>query len=188
MDYLSVPGCIFTHPQAAKVGLTEVEATAAGLNCTCRTLELSAIPKAKLINDTRGLIKMVAETETGRVLGVSILAPGGGDLIHEATLAVKFKLTVDDLIDTVHVFPTLSESIKLVAQSIDATSRNYLAALIRSDNVYSGILPAESGLAGLSHLDLRASSAGPARDNTAIGGPDNTPGKTVKSALRPSRN
>lgn len=117
MDYSSVPFCVFTHPQAAQVGFTDAEANAKGYSCACRVLDLSRVPKAQVIKDTRGVIKMVAEAETGRVLGVSILAPEAGDLIHEATLAVKFKLTIYDLIDTVHVFPTLSESIKLVAQS-----------------------------------------------------------------------
>jgi mercuric reductase len=55
--------------------------------------------------------------KTKRVLGVHILAPHAADLIHEGVLAVKFKLTIDDIIDTVHVFPTLSEGIKLAAQS-----------------------------------------------------------------------
>lgn len=117
MDYSSVPMCVFTHPQAAQVGFTDAEANANGYSCTCRVLDLSRVPKAQVIKDTRGVIKMVAESDTGRILGVSILAPGAGDLIHEATLAVKFKLTIYDIIDTVHVFPTLSEGLKLVAQS-----------------------------------------------------------------------
>jgi mercuric reductase len=63
------------------------------------------------------LVKLVADTKTKRILGVHIVAPHAADLIHEGVLAVKYKLTVDDIIDTVHVFPTLSESIKLAAQS-----------------------------------------------------------------------
>lgn len=70
-----------------------------------------------IIRDTRGLIKMVVEASTGRILGVHILADNAADIIHEAVLAVKYKLTIDDIIDTVHVFPTISESIKLVATS-----------------------------------------------------------------------
>jgi mercuric reductase len=60
---------------------------------------------------------MVAEAETLRLLGVSICAPNAGDLIHEAALALRCGLTVKDLAETVHVFPTLSEAIKLVAVS-----------------------------------------------------------------------
>lgn len=117
MDYLSIPSCVFTYPQAAQVGFTDAEANAKGHSCACRVLDFNTVAKAQIIKDTRGVIKMVAEADTGRVLGVSILAPEAGDLIHEATMAVKFKLTIYDIIDTVHVFPTLSESIKMVAQS-----------------------------------------------------------------------
>ncbi len=117
MDHLSIPNAIFTHPQAAQVGMTDEVANSRGFTCSCRVLDFSIIPKAQVIKDTWGVIKMVAEAGTGRILGVSILAPGAADLIHEATIAVKFKLTIYDIIDTVHVFPTLSESIKLVAQS-----------------------------------------------------------------------
>lgn len=117
MDYYTVPSCIFTHPQIAFVGYTDAQAVAKGYKCSCRVLDLTQIPKAQIIKDTKGLIKMVADADSGRILGVSICAPDAGDLIHEATLAVKFKLTINDIIDTVHVFPTMSEAIKLVAQS-----------------------------------------------------------------------
>lgn len=117
IDYNAVPSCIFTHPQIAMVGMTDAKAKAEGIDCSCRTLYFDVIPKAKIIKDTRGVIKMVAESESGRILGVSVVCPDAGDLIHEATLAVKHNLTIYDIIDTVHVFPTLSESIKLVAQS-----------------------------------------------------------------------
>lgn len=70
-----------------------------------------------MIGDTRGLVKLVVESQTKRILGVHVLAPHAADLIAEGVLAVKNKLTIDDIIDTVHVFPTLSESIKLAAQS-----------------------------------------------------------------------
>ena len=60
---------------------------------------------------------MVAEAGSGRVLGVHILGENAADIIHEGVLAVKYKLTIDDIIDTVHVFPTMAESIKLVATS-----------------------------------------------------------------------
>jgi mercuric reductase len=117
IDFLPVPRAVFTSPQVASVGLTEKEAEEGGYECACRTVEMSKVPKAILIRETRGLIKMVAEATTGRVLGVHILADNAADIIHEGVLAVKYKLTIDDLIDTVHVFPTLAESTKLVALS-----------------------------------------------------------------------
>ena len=117
LDFLPVPRAIFTSPQVASVGLTETGAEEAGYECACRTVEMSKVPKAITIRETRGLIKMVAEARTGRVLGVHILGENAADIIHEGVLAVKYRLTIDDLIDTVHVFPTLAESTKLVALS-----------------------------------------------------------------------
>ncbi len=78
---------------------------------------MSQVPKAVTIRDTRGVVKMVTDGQTGRILGVHILSDNAADIIHEAVLAVKYKLTVNDIIDTVHVFPTISESIKLAAMS-----------------------------------------------------------------------
>jgi mercuric reductase len=82
-------------------------------------LSFEDVPKAAAIHDTRGLIKMVADRETDRVLGVHIVGPLAADIIHEATLAVRFSLKTQDLVDTVHVYPTMSEAIKMVAQTFD---------------------------------------------------------------------
>ncbi len=117
INYEHVPHAVFTNPQVASVGLTEEQEMARFKACSCRTVRIEQISKAKVIKETRGLIKMVIHPETAQVLGVHIVAPMAADLIHEATLAVKFGLTIDDLIDTVHVFPTLSEGIKLAAQA-----------------------------------------------------------------------
>ncbi|OLC83790.1 MAG: hypothetical protein AUJ08_04960, partial [Thaumarchaeota archaeon 13_1_40CM_3_50_5] len=100
IDFLPVPRAIFTSPQIATVGLTEREAHEHGIECACRTIPMSKVPKAIVVRDTRGLIKMVDEGSTGRILGVHILAENAADLIHEAVLAVKYKLTIDDIIDT----------------------------------------------------------------------------------------
>ncbi len=117
IDFLPVPRAIFTSPQVASVGLTEKQAHEQGYECACRTIPMSKVPKAVVIRDTRGVVKMVVDASRGRILGVHILAENAADIIHEAVLAVKYKLTIDDIIDTVHVFPTITESIKLVATS-----------------------------------------------------------------------
>jgi mercuric reductase len=76
------------------------------------------VPKGLTVNDTKGLIKMVIDPKkNNRIVGVHILASIAADMIHEAVMAVKYRLTIDDIIDTVHVFPTMSEAIKLVATS-----------------------------------------------------------------------
>jgi len=117
INFREIPSAVFTNPQVAKVGYTEEEYSAKTGVCACRTLSMSLVPKAHVINDTRGIIKMVIDPRTLKIVGVHIVSPLAADMIHEATLAVKFNLTIDDIVDTVHVFPTLSEAIKLVAQS-----------------------------------------------------------------------
>ena len=82
--------------------------------CSCRTIYMHAVPRAAAIKEDRGVFKMVIDPNSSKVLGVHIVAPHASELIHEATIAVKFGLTIDDIIDTVHVFPTLSEGIKRV--------------------------------------------------------------------------
>jgi mercuric reductase len=117
IDYAVIPHAVFTMPQVASVGLTEAQHLQRINACACRTVPISQVPKAKAVGETRGIIKMVIDPKTSVIAGVHIVAPLAADMIHEATLAVKHKLTVDDLIDTVHVFPTLSEGIKIAAQS-----------------------------------------------------------------------
>ncbi|MDW7709912.1 MAG: mercury(II) reductase [Deferrisomatales bacterium] len=117
LDADTIPFAIFTDPEVAGVGLTEARYVARHGTCTCRTVALSQVPKGMAVNDTRGLVKLVAHHETGRVAGAHILAPHAAEMIHEAALAVRFGLTVDDLIDTTHVFPTYCEAIKMAAQA-----------------------------------------------------------------------
>jgi mercuric reductase len=118
IDFLSVPSAIFTSPQVASVGLTEKKMMEKYGYCSCRTLEMKQVPKALTVNQTKGLIKMaVDQKKNNRILGVHILGSIAADMIHEAVVAVKHMLTVDDIVDTVHVFPTMTEAIKLVATS-----------------------------------------------------------------------
>lgn len=118
VDLLSVPSAIFTSPQVASVGVTEKQMTQKYGYCSCRTLGMDKVPKALTVNDTKGLIKMVVDPKKkNRIIGVHILSSIAADMIHEAVMAVKYKLTIDDIIDTVHVFPTMSEAVKLVATS-----------------------------------------------------------------------
>lgn len=115
-----VPDAVFTDPQVAHVGLTDEMANAQKYACNCRILPMEHVPKAVIVGDTRGLIKMVADTNTNRILGVSMVSPLAADMIHEAAMIIKNQMTVDDVIDTLHVFPTLSEAIKICAQTYHA--------------------------------------------------------------------
>ena len=117
LNYDHVPNAVFTNPQVASVGITEEEEMRRFNSCSCRTIYMDSIPKADAIKEDRGVFKMVIHPRSSKVLGVHIVSPNAADLIHEATLAVKFGMTIDDIIETVHVFPTLSEGIKRVAQA-----------------------------------------------------------------------
>ena len=117
VDHSVIPRTIFTDPQVAVVGLTGGEAVAAGIDCECNTIPLSVVPRAGAIRDTRGVIKMVLDRPTHRVVGISMLGVNAGEVIHEAAMALRFRATTDDFIDLIHVYPTMAEALKLVAIS-----------------------------------------------------------------------
>jgi mercuric reductase len=117
IDYRGLPDVTFTDPQLARAGMTEAQALAAGHRCDCRVLDLDNVPRALVEHDTRGAIKLVADSQTGKVLGVHALAHGAGDLILAAVYAIKYGLTVADLADTWAPYLTMGEALRLAAQS-----------------------------------------------------------------------
>jgi mercuric reductase len=117
VDHRVIPRAIFTDPQIAVVGLTEEEAIANGHECWCNTVPMSLVPRAGAILDTRGVIKMVADANTNEVLGVSMVGNSAAEVIHEAAMALRFKATIHDFIDLLHVYPTMAEALKIVAIS-----------------------------------------------------------------------
>lgn len=117
VDHTVIPRTIFTDPQVAVVGLTDEEANARGYRCSCRAVPMSLVPRAGAVRDTRGVIKMVLDAESERVLGVSIVGRDAGEVIHEAAMALRFGATARDFIDMVHVYPTMAEALKIVALS-----------------------------------------------------------------------
>lgn len=116
LNYDAVPWAVFTTPQLAGVGLTEDESMARTQYCNCRTVHYSQVPKAMAVKDTRGAVKLTIDREN-RIRGVYTCGTNAAEIIHEATLAVRLGITIEDIIDTVHVFPTYSEAIKLAAQA-----------------------------------------------------------------------
>ncbi|MER8864101.1 bifunctional organomercurial lyase/mercury(II) reductase MerBA [Mesorhizobium sp. M0751] len=116
-DNSAMPAIVFTDPQVASVGLTEAAARAAGYAVRASTIGLDQVPRALAARDTRGLIKLVADAGSGRLLGAHVLAPEGADSIQTATLAIKQGLTVDDLADTIFPYLTTVEGLKLAALS-----------------------------------------------------------------------
>lgn len=117
IDYNSVPWTIFTDPQLAGVGFTEDEQMKKFGTCMCKTVSFKDVPKALILNRTEGLIKMAIHPQTSQIMGVHILAPNAGELIAEAMVLIKNKNTIDDVINSLPMFPTLSESIKIAALS-----------------------------------------------------------------------
>lgn len=115
VDYLGLPAVVFTRPQLASAGLTEGEALARGHACACRILDLSDVPRALVQHDTRGVVKLVADAESGKVLGVHALADGAGEIMLAATYAIKAGMTVDDLADTWAPYLTMAESLRIAA-------------------------------------------------------------------------
>ncbi|MGH2378788.1 MAG: hypothetical protein ACRDGT_09965 [Candidatus Limnocylindria bacterium] len=80
-------------------------------------MPIHLVPRAGAVRDERGIIKMVLEAKSGKVLGVSMVGRDAGEVIHEAPMGMRFGATVHDFIDLVHVYPTMAEALKIVALS-----------------------------------------------------------------------
>ena len=117
VDHSVIPRAIFTDPQVGIVGITEEEGIARGHRCWCRTIPMELVPRAKAIHDTRGIIKMVADADTDKVLGVSMVGASAAEVIHEAAMGLRFGATIDDFIDMIHIYPTMAEALKIAAIS-----------------------------------------------------------------------
>ena len=117
IDYAHLPRVTFTTPNLAAVGLTDAQVADAGLSCTCRVLPLSYVPRAIVNRDARGVVKIVAEVATGKVVGIHMAAEGAGDAIVAATYALEAGMTVEQLASTWAPYLTMAEGIKLAAQS-----------------------------------------------------------------------
>jgi dihydrolipoamide dehydrogenase len=117
MDYRAVPNCVFTLPEIAGVGLTEEEAKAEGLDYKVARFPFSASGRALTIGETAGLVKLICERGSGKVLGMHIMGPHASDLIAEGTLAIQMGATARDIAETIHAHPTLPEAIMEAAKA-----------------------------------------------------------------------
>ena len=115
VDYASLPWVVFTDPQIAGAGMDEYEAEKEGIPFEVSKLELSHVPRALAAQDTRGFIKLIRNTETDKLIGARIIAPEGGELIQQLSMAIKFGITVKDLAESFYPYLTLGEGIKLAA-------------------------------------------------------------------------
>ena len=130
LDLSAMPAVVFTDPQVATVGLSEVQAKAHGYQVQTTNLPLRYVPRAQAAQDTRGFIKLVADSATDRLLGAHILAAEAGEVVQVAVLAIKFGLTLDDLTGTLFPYLTQVEGFKLAVLTLskDVTKLSCCAA------------------------------------------------------------
>jgi len=118
-DYSIVPYVVFTDPQVAGVGLNETQAKEQGIEVDVSKLELDNVPRSLAARDTRGFIKLLKKKGTKQLIGASILAPEGSELLMEIAMTIKYKIPVTEIAAMFHPYLTLGESIKLAAQTFD---------------------------------------------------------------------
>ncbi|KAH9621964.1 hypothetical protein KSS87_001748 [Heliosperma pusillum] len=117
VDYDMVPGVVYTHPEVASVGKTEEQVKSLGVAYKVGKFPFMANSRAKAIDNAEGLVKILADKESDKILGVHIMSPNAGELIHEAVLALQYGASSEDIARTCHAHPTMSEAIKEAAMA-----------------------------------------------------------------------
>ena len=119
VNYDAIPGVIYTHPELAYVGQTEEQLQNAGIAYSSGSFPFVANGRARAMSETDGFVKILADTESDRILGVHIMGADAGHLIGEAVLAIELGASAKELARTCHAHPTLSEAIKEAALDVD---------------------------------------------------------------------
>jgi dihydrolipoamide dehydrogenase len=125
VNYGAIPSVMYTHPEVAWVGQNEQEVKASGVKYKVGTFPFSANSRAKTNLDTEGLVKIIADAETDRILGIHIIGPGAGEMIAEGTLAIEYGASSEDIGRTSHAHPTLSEAFKEAAMATYGKAIHY---------------------------------------------------------------
>ncbi|WP_226920598.1 mercury(II) reductase [Georgenia subflava] len=130
VDYRHLPRVIFTTPSIAAIGMTDKQARDAGIRCECRVLPLEYVPRALVNRDTRGFVKIVADSATGRIVGITAVAKDAGELAAAGVYILEAGMTVDQVANLWSPYLTMSEGLKLAAQSFttDVTKLSCCAA------------------------------------------------------------
>jgi dihydrolipoamide dehydrogenase len=118
VNYDCVPSVIYTHPEVAWVGKTEQELKASGVDYRVGSFPFAASGRALAANDTQGMVKVIADGETDRILGVHVLGPQASELIAQAVIAMEFDACAEDLGLTMFAHPTLSEALHEAALGV----------------------------------------------------------------------
>ena len=124
VDFNTVPWVIYTAPEIAWVGKTEQQLKAAGVSYRAGTFPFMANGRARALGDTTGMVKILADAGTDRILGVHIIGPMASELIAEAVVAMEFSASAEDIALICHAHPTLSEAMKEAALAVDKRTLN----------------------------------------------------------------
>ncbi|TAL34906.1 MAG: dihydrolipoyl dehydrogenase, partial [Spirochaetes bacterium] len=124
VNYATIPGVVYTWPEAAWVGMTEAACAAQNIPCKTGSFYFKANARAVTAGSTDGFVKIVAHAHTDRLLGASILGPWASDLIAEAVTVMEFGGSAEDIARTMHAHPTLAEAVKEAAMDVEGRSIN----------------------------------------------------------------
>ena len=119
MNYDCIPSVIYTHPEVAAVGRTEQELKAEGVEYKAGVFPFAASGRALAANDSEGMVKMLADAATDRILGCHVVGPSAADLVQQVVIAMEFGSSAEDLALTVFGHPTLSEAVHEAALAVD---------------------------------------------------------------------
>jgi dihydrolipoamide dehydrogenase len=125
VNFNTIPWVIYTSPEIAWVGRTEQQLKADGVAYKSGTFPFLANGRARALGDTTGMVKMLADAHTDEILGVHIIGPQASELISEATVAMAFKASAEDIARICHAHPSLSESTKEAALAVDKRTLNF---------------------------------------------------------------
>jgi mercuric reductase len=147
IDYSALPRITFTTPTIASVGVTEAQAHEQGVECECRVLGLENVPRAIVSRSSHGVVKLVAERESGRVLGVHLVDESAGDAILAGVYAIEARRTVRELAEDWDPYLTIGEAIHLAAMASTRDPSNLSCCAARcSEIAWAGSEPATFGL------------------------------------------
>lgn len=119
MRYDVVPAGIFTFPEIGRVGLTEQEAVQQGMDIKVGRFRPIGLGKAHASGETTGLMKVITEARSGKIIGVHLVGAHAADLIHEAAVAMQMGATAQDIAETIHAHPTMPEGLMEAAEDVD---------------------------------------------------------------------
>jgi dihydrolipoamide dehydrogenase len=119
VNYEAIPSVVYTWPEVASVGLTEEQVKGAGREYRVGKFPFAANGRARCLDETEGLVKMIADARTDRLLGVHMMGPRASELIAEPVAVMEFGGSAEDIARTCHAHPTLSEAVREAALAVD---------------------------------------------------------------------